>query len=203
MLPGSHQSRLSMDGIFHQAIHTCCCGVTANAYAHLTDHATKMWISFLFPPASSSTTTLWMGPRHGSPAPFNERLLAANHRATQPQSSWFTLAWGPSPLLPLVSNLIVTSVLDFVSSILLDTRRRICGYGISPNNSTLDLNPFADRSRQRRPSFQLLSAVIRLDNRISTVIFPATVPVQEYIQTLQICSMSWTTQSKCYVSDSC
>jgi hypothetical protein len=96
--------------------------LTANAYAHLPDHATKMWISLLISVSIViDDHSLNGGLDMVHLFPFNERFVSCQPQGDPALKALDSLLREASRhYSPLVSNLIVTSVLDFVSSILLD-----------------------------------------------------------------------------------
>ncbi|OJA12904.1 hypothetical protein AZE42_12243 [Rhizopogon vesiculosus] len=143
--------------------------LTANAYAHLPDHATKMWISLLISVSIViDDHSLNGGLDMVHLFPFNERFVSCQPQGDPVLKALDSLLReAPRHYSPLVSNLIVTSWLDFVSSILLD-------------HETKDMRISAETP--------LFPNYCRLLSGMATAavlfVFPATVPVQEYIQSL-------------------
>ncbi|KAG2058651.1 terpenoid synthase [Suillus hirtellus] len=140
--------------------------MTSNAYGHLPDRATKIWLC-LFTAVGICTEDLMMRAEHIVHVyRFNERFANC-----QPQGHPVMTALDEllreatchysSP----VSNLIVTSALDFVSSNLLDNETKYMP--ISPQT----------------PSYPEYSRMLSgATNAYGFFIFPSTLPLREYIQ---------------------
>ncbi|OJA17559.1 hypothetical protein AZE42_09098 [Rhizopogon vesiculosus] len=143
--------------------------LASNAYAHLPDHATKLWICLLISVIICiDDRCLDRGLDIVHLFPFNERFVSCQPQGDPALKALDSLLReAPRYYSPLVSNLIVTSILDFVSSLLLD-------------HETKDLR--ISTSTPLFPNYcRLLSGATTAS---VLLIFPATVPVQEYIQSL-------------------
>ncbi|OJA12628.1 hypothetical protein AZE42_04473 [Rhizopogon vesiculosus] len=142
--------------------------LAANGYIHLPDHATKMWICLLLSVGISIDDHLGGGLDMVHLFPFNERFVTCQPQGDPALEALdLLLREAPRHYSPLVSNLIVTSILDFVSSLLLD-------------HETKDM--------QISTETPLFPDYCRLLSGLATAavlfIFPAIIPVQEYIQSL-------------------
>jgi len=95
--------------------------ITATAFAHIPDRATKMWVSLLISVSIGIDDYLGGALDMEHLYHFNARFVSCQpqgHPATNSLDA--LLREAPRYYSPFMSNLITTSMLDFVSSLLLD-----------------------------------------------------------------------------------
>ncbi|KAG1804669.1 isoprenoid synthase domain-containing protein [Suillus subaureus] len=136
------------------------------AYGHLTDCTTKMWICLFTAVGICIDDTLNRGQKMDDVYRFNERFSNCQAQGDPVLNAWdVLLREAPRHYSPLVSNLIITSALDFVSGLLLEYETKDMGV-----SKEAPLYPEYSR---------LLSG---LAHGFGFFVFPSTVPLQEYIQ---------------------
>jgi len=122
MLPGGYQTWHSMDGEY-SILPYMGTGVAmiADAYAHIPERATRMWICLVT--AVVTAIDDYLGRRQDTEDMyhFNEQFVNCHTQANPVLEALDTLLReAPRYYSPLASNLLTTSILDFMSSMLLD-----------------------------------------------------------------------------------
>ncbi|KAG2064654.1 terpenoid synthase [Suillus decipiens] len=139
--------------------------IMSNAYGHLPDRATKMWIC-LFTAVATCIDDMIKAEDLMHVYPFNERFMNCEPQGHPVLNAFDGLVREvPCHYSAPMSNLIVTSSLNFVSSILLD-------------NETQDM-PISRQAPSYSEYSRLLSG---LADTYGLSIFPSTLPLQEYVQ---------------------
>lgn len=136
------------------------------AYGHLADHATRMWICLFTAVGTCIDDTLNRGQNMDHLYHFNERFLNCQTQGDPVLNAWdILLREAPHHYSPLVSNLITTSALDFISGLLLE-------YETKDMEVSKEAPSYPEYSR-------LLSG---LAHGFGFFVFPSTLPLREYIQ---------------------
>ncbi|OJA09743.1 hypothetical protein AZE42_01466 [Rhizopogon vesiculosus] len=142
--------------------------LTANTYAHIPDRATRMWVCLLSTLTFSVDDDLDGGQDMDDMNRFNERFVNC-----QPQGNPALEALGkvlreaPRYYSSFVSNLVTTSVLDYMSSITLDHKTK---------NMQIST---------RTPSYPEYWRIMSGLTSVTVLfIFPSTLPVEDCIQSM-------------------
>lgn len=140
--------------------------LASNGYAHLPDHAARMWMSLFATVTTRIDDMMIKGEDMVHVYHFNERFISCQPQGDPILSALDVLLRELNCLhSPLVSNLIIASTLNFMSSNCLDKETK--DMQISPTA------PFY-------PEFcRILSG---LADGYGLFIFPSMLPIQEYIQ---------------------
>ncbi|KAG2362240.1 hypothetical protein BDR07DRAFT_1485034 [Suillus spraguei] len=139
--------------------------IMSNAYGHLPDHATKMWIC-LFTAVATCIDDMTKAEDLMNVYLFNERFMNCESQEHPVLNALDGLLREvPCHYHAPVSNLIITSALNFVSSILLD-------------NQTHDM-PISPQAPSYSEYSRLLSG---LADTYGFCIFPSTLPLREFVQ---------------------
>ncbi|KAG2039920.1 terpenoid synthase [Suillus americanus] len=136
------------------------------AYGHLAGRATKMWICLFTAVGMCIDDALNRGQNMDHVYHFNERFSNCQEQGDPVLNAWDVLLREvPHHYSPLVSNLITTSALDFVSGLLLE-------YETKDMEVSKEAPLYPEYSR-------LLSG---LAHGFGFFVFPSTLPLREYIQ---------------------
>lgn len=157
--------------------------IMSNAYIHLPDRATKIWIC-LFTAVATCIDDMIKAEDLVHLYRFNERFMNCQPHGHPVMNTLDELLREVAYHYPApVSNLIITSSLDFMTSSLLDNETKdmpVCYFSIEV---TSILTPLCEQISLQAPSYPEYSRLLSgLSTTYGLCIFPSTLPLREYVQ---------------------
>ena len=162
-------------------------GVTASAYGHITDPANWMWICLFLAVITGIDDNLDGEQEIEHMYRFNERFLNYQPQGNPALASLDELLREVPHHYknPIVANLITTSVLDYITSIILDHETKDMQVLYCPNPCSLYLRRSLPQISTQPVHYAKYWRVLSgFPNLLVLMMFPSTLPICEYIQSV-------------------